>query len=145
MRCLNGFQYDKGLPTTALFSQDGQAVGRARASSTRKNEMKRGFATVAIAVLLVYVVLVFGAAGCLFVQLHGLHHAHESGSHAAHSMLCAWLCQVNPTVSLHAAAPLLAGVILTAIQRLIRVIPQSSLIVTVSRSRAPPSLSLFEI
>ena len=79
------------------------------------------------------------------MQLHEPHHAHESASHAAHSMLCAWLCQVNPTVTLHAAAPLLAGVILTAIQQLIRVIPQTLLIVTVSRSRAPPSLILFEI
>lgn len=107
--------------------------------------MKRGLATVAVAVVLVYVVLVFGSAGCIFVQLHEPHHTHESGSHATHSMLCAWLCQVNPTVSLHAAVPLLAGVILMAIQRLVRVIPQTLLITTVSRSRAPPSFILFEI
>lgn len=104
--------------------------------------MKRGFVTVAATVVLVYVVLVFGAAGCLFVQPHEPHHAHEGASHTTHSMLCAWLCQVNPTVSLHAAAPLLTGVVLMVVQRLIRVIPQTLLIVTVSRSRAPPSLSL---
>jgi len=105
--------------------------------------MKRGFVTVAVTVMSVYILLVFGVAGCLFVQRHEPHHAHEDASHTAHSTLCAWVCQVNPAVGLHAVAPLLAGMILVAIQRFIRVIPQALLLVTVSRSRAPPSLSLF--
>mgnify|MGYP003536005933 FL=1 len=100
--------------------------------------MKRWFAIVAVGMVLLYSALALGAAGCLFMPATEPAHAHHDPSHAGHSVFCVWACQANPTESIHAAAPFLAGVVLVAIQRFARVIPQTLLIATVSRSRAPP-------
>lgn len=66
-------------------------------------------------------------------------HAHHAPSHAAHSSLCAWSCQANPTESIHAAVPLVGGVALVAIQPLVNEVPEALLLPTISRSRAPPA------
>lgn len=100
--------------------------------------MKRWFPPFVIGMALLYTVLAVSAAGCLVMQTVEPGHAHHTPSHAAHSTLCAWACQVNPTVSIHAAAPLLASLVLVAIQRLASTAPPFHLIITVSHSRAPP-------
>lgn len=100
--------------------------------------MKRGFIIVAVGMVLLYTVLAVGAAGCVFMPKAEPAHAHHAPSHAGHSVFCAWACQVNPTVSLHVVAPGLASFLLVTTQRLVSAVPQSLLIATVSRSRAPP-------
>jgi len=100
--------------------------------------MKRWFAPFIVGMVLLYTALALGAAGCLFMPTAESAHAHHAQSHAGHSVFCAWACQVNPTVSLHAAAPVLAGLLLVTTHRLVSAVLQSLLITTVSRSRAPP-------
>lgn len=100
--------------------------------------MKRWFAVVAIGMVLLYSALALGAAGCVFLQGEERDHAHHDPSHAVHSTLCAWACQVNSMSSLQAAVSVLACLLLVATQRVVSVVPQTLLIITVSRSRAPP-------
>ena len=100
--------------------------------------MRRGFVAAAVGMVLLYTALALGAAGCFALSDLRTGHAHHAPSHAEHSTFCAWACQANPTESIHAAVPLLAGFVLVAIQQSIRVIPQIVLLATVSRSRAPP-------
>lgn len=100
--------------------------------------MKRWFAPFVVGMILLYAALAVSAAGCLVMQTEESGHAHHTPSHTAHSTLCAWICQVNPTVSIQAAAPLLAFFVLVAMQRLVGAAPQASLIPAISRSRAPP-------
>ena len=103
--------------------------------------MKRWFAPFVVGMVLLYSVLALGAAGCPFMPLMpraAQEHDHHTPSHAEHSTLCAWACQVNPTVSLPTAAPVLAGFILVAMQRLVTAPSQARLFSPVSRSRAPP-------
>jgi hypothetical protein len=100
--------------------------------------MKRWFAIVAVGMVLLYTALALGAAGCLSLQDLETSHAHHAPSHAEQSPFCTWACQANPTESIHTAVPLFAGIALVAIQRSSRVIPQTLLLATVSRSRAPP-------
>jgi hypothetical protein len=100
--------------------------------------MKRWFAPFVVGMVLLYTALAVSAAGCLVLQTEEPGHAHHTPSHAAHSTLCAWVCQVNPTVSIHSAVPLLALFVLIAIQRLVGTALQLHFISAVSRSRAPP-------
>jgi hypothetical protein len=100
--------------------------------------MRRWFAPCALGMVLLYAALALGAAGCLFMPKEEHEHDHHAPTHAGHSTLCAWACQVNPTVSLHAAAPILTTVLLVMTLRLVSAVPQFFLTITVSRSRAPP-------
>ena len=100
--------------------------------------MKRWFAPLVVGMVLLYSVLAVGAAGCLFMPRDKADHAHHGSSHAGHSMFCAWACQVNPTVGIHATAPALVSIIFVTMQRLVSAPPPARLVTTVSRSRAPP-------
>lgn len=100
--------------------------------------MKRWFVPFAAGMVLLYAALAVSAAGCLVLQAEERGHAHHTPSHAAHSSLCAWICQVNPTVSLHAVAPLLAFFLVVAMQQSVGAVPQLHFMSAVSRSRAPP-------
>jgi pentose-5-phosphate-3-epimerase len=100
--------------------------------------MKRWFAPFAAGMVLVYAALAVSAAGCLVLQAEESGHAHHTPSHAAHSTLCAWVCQVNPTVSIQAVAPLLAFFAVVVMQRLVGAAPPLHFMSAVSRSRAPP-------
>lgn len=100
--------------------------------------MRRWFAPFVVGMVLLYSVLALGASGCLFVPRAAQEHDHHAPSHAGHSTLCAWVCQVNPTVSLLTTAPVLAGFILVAMQWLVTAPSQARLFSAVSRSRAPP-------
>jgi hypothetical protein len=100
--------------------------------------MKRWAPIVAVGMVLIYTALALGAAGCLSLPNLVVDHAHHAPSHAEQSPFCTWACQANPTESIHAATPLFAGIALVAFLRSIRVLPQTLLLTTVSRSRAPP-------
>src|SRR6185437_3930052 len=99
--------------------------------------MKRWFAPFVAGMVLLYATLAVSAAGCLVMQTEGSGHAHHAPSHAAHSSLCAWVCQINQTVSIQAAAPLLAFFVVVATQRLVGAAPQLYFMPSVSCSRAP--------
>lgn len=105
--------------------------------------MKRWFAPFVVGMVLLYAALAVSAAGCLVMQARESDHARHTPSHAAHSTLCAWACQVNPTVSIHTAAPPLAFFAVITMQRSVGAEPRLHFISTVSRSRAPPPMILF--
>ena len=100
--------------------------------------MKRWFVPFAAGMVLLYAALAVSAAGCLVLQAEERGHAHHTPSHAAHSTLCAWICQVNPTVSIQTVAPLVVFFAVIAMQRLVGTAPQLHFMSAVSRSRAPP-------
>ncbi len=100
--------------------------------------MKRWAPIVAVGMILLYTALAVGAAGCVFMPKADPAHAHHVPSHAEQSPFCTWACQANPTESIHAAAPLFAGIVLVAILPSVRVSLQLLLFTGVSRSRAPP-------
>lgn len=103
--------------------------------------MKRWFAPFIVGMVLLYAALSVSAAGCLILQTEGSSHAHthHAPSHAAHSSLCAWSCQANPTESIHTAVPPVGGVDFVAIQPLVNEVSETLLLSTISRSRAPPA------
>lgn len=103
--------------------------------------MKRWCAVVAVGMVLLYSALAWGTAGCLFMPKAEPAHAHHDPSHAAHSVFCAWACQASSMSSLHAAAPVLAGLFLITMERVASAAPSARLLTKISRSRAPPSLS----
>ena len=102
--------------------------------------MKRWFAPFVVGMVLLYTALALGAAGCAFMPKAEPAHAHHTPSHVGHSVFCAWACQVNSMSSLQAAAPVLAGLLLVTMQRVVSAVPSARLLTRVSRSRAPPSL-----
>jgi len=74
--------------------------------------MRRWTVPLAMGMVVLYAVLAIGTSCCLF--LHAEHQAHHhSPSHVAHSALCAWACQANPTITVHAGVPL--GVVFAVI------------------------------
>jgi hypothetical protein len=85
-----------------------------------------------------YAALAIGAANCLILHAEQPPDHHHSHSHMAHSALCAWACQINPTVTVPAAVPVVAAA--TVMTRL----PQTDSPVRIlspiseSASRAPP-------
>jgi hypothetical protein len=70
--------------------------------------MKRWIAPLAIGIVVLYAALAIGAANCLALHAEQPPAHHHSHSHVAHSALCAWACQINPTVTVPAAVPLVA-------------------------------------
>jgi hypothetical protein len=88
--------------------------------------------------VVLYAALAVGAANCLILHAEQAQTHHHSQSHVAHSPLCVWACQVNPTVMVTAPIPL------TAISTIVaRVCPQNSGTSTAFHaslftSRAPP-------
>jgi len=60
--------------------------------------MKRRLVPLAIAMAVLYTALAIGAANCLVLHADQPPAHHHSQSHVTHSALCAWACQVNPTV-----------------------------------------------
>jgi hypothetical protein len=100
--------------------------------------MKHRIAPLAIGMIVVYAALAIGAANCFVLhaeQSSGHHHGH---SHVAHSALCAWACQINPTVTVPAAVSLVAGA--TVIARLRQTDSTVRIFSPISESpsRAPP-------
>ena len=70
--------------------------------------MKRPLVPLAIAMLALYAALAIGAANCLVLHAEQPQAHHHSQSHVTHSALCAWACQINPTVIVPAPVPLVA-------------------------------------
>jgi hypothetical protein len=80
--------------------------------------MKRRIAPLAIGMVVLYAALAIGASNCLVLHAEQPPAHHHSHSHVTHSALCAWACQMNPTVSVPATAPLVA--VSTVVARLRR-------------------------
>ena len=78
--------------------------------------MKRWIAPLAIGMVVLYAALAVGAATCLVVHAEQPQTHHHSQSHVAHSALCVWACQINPTVIV--ATPLSLVTVSTIFARL---------------------------
>ena len=100
--------------------------------------MKRWIAPLAIAMVLLYAALAIGAANCLVLHAEQPPAHHHSHSHLAHSALCAWACQINPTVIVSTPVPLVA--IATVVARHLQTdsTVYITLLTSLSSSRAPP-------
>jgi hypothetical protein len=100
--------------------------------------MKRGIAPLAIGIVVLYAALAIGAGNCLVLHAEQppAHHHHDS--HVTHSALCAWACQVNPTVTVPAALPLAAVAIVVGSQRQREMIIRRAFFISESLSRGPP-------
>jgi hypothetical protein len=102
--------------------------------------MKGRISLLAIGMVVLYAALMVGASGCLFLHAEqsGPVHHHDGQSHVTHSALCAWACQINPTVIVHTVVPLGAVFALVAMLWLVGVTPHTGLFAATFRSRAPP-------
>ena len=100
--------------------------------------MKRWTAPLTIGMLVLYAALVIGAANCLVLHAEQPQAHHHSQSHAAHSALCAWACQINPTVIV--AAPLSFVAVSTVVARLslAHSAASTAFLCSSCSSRAPP-------
>ena len=100
--------------------------------------MKRLIAPLAIGMVLLYAALAIGAANCLVLHAEQPPPHHHSHSHVTHSALCAWACQVNPTVAVLAAAPpvIVSTVVTRLSHRNLRV--GTAVLASPPTSRAPP-------
>jgi hypothetical protein len=100
--------------------------------------MKRWIAPLAIGMVVLYAALAIGAANCLVLHAAQPPAHHHSQSHVAHSALCAWACQINPTVIVPAAIPMLAVSTVVARLRLVDSAACSAFPSLLFPSRAPP-------
>jgi hypothetical protein len=100
--------------------------------------MKRWIAPLAIGMVLLYAALAIGAANCLILHAEQPPAHHHSQSHLAHSALCAWACQINPTVAVPAAVPLVAVATVVARLRQTDSTLHPTFLPSESPSRAPP-------
>jgi hypothetical protein len=100
--------------------------------------MKRWIAPLAIAMVVLYAALAIGAANCLVLHAEQPPGHHHSQSHLAHSALCAWACQINPTVTFPAAVPLVAVAGVVTRLRQTDSTLRTTLLTSESPSRAPP-------
>jgi hypothetical protein len=100
--------------------------------------MKRWIAPLAIGMVLLYAALAIGAANCLILHAEQPPAHHHSQSHLAHSALCAWACQINPTVTVPAAVPLVAVATVVARLRQTDSTVRPMFLPSESPSRAPP-------
>jgi hypothetical protein len=100
--------------------------------------MKRRLVPLAIAMVVLYAALAIGAGNCLVLHAEQPQAHHHSQSHVTHSALCAWACQINPTVILAAPVPL--GAVSTVVARLSHIDPTAgtALFTSPLTSRAPP-------
>jgi len=100
--------------------------------------MKRWSVPLAVGMVVLYAALAIGASNCLVLHAEQPPAHHHSHSHLAHSALCAWACQINPTVTIPAAVPLVA--VLTVAARLCQTdsTVHAAFLPSESSSRAPP-------
>lgn len=100
--------------------------------------MKRWIAPFALGMVVLYAALAIGAANCLVLHAEQPPAHHHSQSHLAHSALCAWACQANPTVTVPAAMPPVALFAVVATLRMAESTAQALLLESGSSARAPP-------
>ncbi|MBM4139627.1 MAG: hypothetical protein FJ244_09215 [Nitrospira sp.] len=100
--------------------------------------MRRNLPSVAIGVVLLYVALTIGAISCFFLHALPSSHHHHDQSPAAHSVLCAWVCEVNPLVAALTVVPQVALFTFVAMLSLAGAVSLSNSFQTLCRSRAPP-------
>lgn len=100
--------------------------------------MKRCFAALAIGMIVLYAALAIGAANCLVLHADLPTAHHHSHSHVAHSPLCAWACQVSPSVAVAAAVPVVAVSLPVVLVRSADLTPRTTFFDSGSLSRGPP-------
>ena len=100
--------------------------------------MKGRLVPLAFGMVVLYAALAVGAASCLVLHVEQPQPHHHSQSHVAHSALCAWACQINPTVILPTPIPLVS--VSTVVEKLCHAEPTTgiTLVTSLLTSRAPP-------
>ena len=100
--------------------------------------MKRLIVPLAIGMAVLYAALAIGAGNCLVLHAEQPTSHPHTHSHVTHSALCAWACQIHPTVTLPAGVPLIAVSMVVA--RLCWTDASVHLVLSTSEtpSRAPP-------
>ena len=100
--------------------------------------MKRRIAPLAIAMVVLYAALAIGTTNCLVLHAEQPQAHHHGQSHVAHSALCAWACQVNPTVTVATSPALVALSTVVARLRSVDSAAATACPRMLSCSRAPP-------
>ena len=100
--------------------------------------MKRWIIPLTIGVVVLYAALAIGTANCLVLHAEQPPGHHHSPSHLAHSALCAWACQINPTVAVPAVLPLMTVSIVVTRLGQIDSTMSASVVTAESPSRGPP-------
>jgi hypothetical protein len=100
--------------------------------------MKGWMSRLAIGMIVLYAALAIGAANCLVLHSEQPTAHHHGHSHLAHSALCAWACQANPTVIIPAVVPSAGTFVVMAMLAFAGTTPPSGIVAAASRSRAPP-------
>jgi predicted membrane protein len=91
----------------------------------------------AIGMVVLYAVLAIGTSCCLFLHAEQQAH-HHSPAQVAHSALCAWACQANPTTTIHSGVSLSVVFAVIALLRWYSPAPQTRLFSALIHSRGPP-------
>ena len=100
--------------------------------------MRRWTVPLAMGMVVLYAVLAISTS--CFLSLHAEQQTdHHSPAHVAHSALCVWACQANPTtITVHAGVPLSVVFAVVALLRLYSAAPQTRLFAALIHSRGPP-------
>jgi hypothetical protein len=88
--------------------------------------------------VVLYAALAIGAANCLVLHAEQPPAHHHSQSHLAHSALCAWACQINPTVIVPTPLSLLAVATVVARINFADFVDCPTFLCSLFSSRAPP-------
>ena len=100
--------------------------------------MKRLIVPLSFAMVALYAALAIGAANCLVLHSEQPRAHHHSQSHVTHSALCAWACQIHPTLIV--AAPIPLGSVSTVVAKFRQGQPTTSttFLAALLTPRAPP-------
>jgi hypothetical protein len=99
--------------------------------------MRRWTVPLAMGMVVLYAVLAIGTSCCLFLHVEQQGH-HHSPVHVAHSALCAWACQANPTITVHVGVPLGVVFAVVALLCLYSAVTRTQLFAALLHSRGPP-------
>jgi hypothetical protein len=100
--------------------------------------MRKCFVPLALAIATLYLTLSVGAVACLFAHKSQPHSAHHPKGGMAHSSLCSWACDANPTVDLPTATLQTQQLHLVTMLLLVDSSVSSFLSQQSAQSRAPP-------
>jgi len=100
--------------------------------------MRKCFVPLALAIATLYLTLSVSAVACLFALESQPHSAHHPKGGMAHSSLCSWACDANPTVDLPTATPQTQPLHFVTMLLLVDSSVSSFLSQQSAQSRAPP-------
>ena len=100
--------------------------------------MRKAFVPLAMTLATLYLALSVGAVTCLFAHESESRSSHHHTDGATQSSLCAWACDLNPTVDLPAPTPQTQSLHLVSMLPLVESSVSHLLSQQSAQSRAPP-------